>query len=118
MELKDFIKTAIKDITEAVRDVEDELSQDVLIRVHTNMEYNGFPSVSYKSVTHEKQAPMTVVGFRVRVRAEDKTSTDGKVSANVLNVIGGGINGESTQSSETTQELSFSIPIVWKERGG
>ena len=59
---------------------------------------------------------MTVVNFRVQVRVDESRSTEGKAKVGVLNVIGGGIDGKVARANETTQELDFSIPMVWKTR--
>ncbi len=45
-----------------------------------------------------------------------KDGADGNVKAGVLNVVGGGIDGKAVHASATTQELSFSVPMVWKKR--
>lgn len=39
------------------------------------------------------------------------------MNAGILNVLGGGISGEASQTSATTHELTFSVPIAWKEKG-
>lgn len=116
MELKEFIKTALADIVEGVRQANDELCDDVVLCYHTDKAYNGYPSVTYKTAMHERQAPMTVVNFRVQVRVDESRSTEGKAKVGVLNVIGGGIDGKVARANETTQELDFSIPMVWKTR--
>ena len=116
MELKEFIKTAITDIVEGVRQANNELCDDVVLCCHTDKAYNGYPSVAYKSAMHERQAPMTVVNFRVQVRVDETCSSEGNAKAEVLNIIGGEIDGKVAHTNETMQELSFSIPLVWKKR--
>lgn len=116
MELKEFIKTALTDIVGAVRESEKDLHDDVAMCFHTDRSYNGYPSVTYKSAMRDCAAPMTVVGFKVQVEVVDVHSADGNVKAGVLNVIGGGITGEVSHSNATMQELTFSIPMVWKKK--
>lgn len=116
MELREFIKTALADIVEGVRQANDELCSDVVLCYHTDKAYNSYPSVTYKSAMHERQAPMTVVNFRVQVRVDESFYTEGNAKVEVLNVIGGGIDGKTAHTNETTQELAFSIPMVWKKR--
>lgn len=113
MELKEFISKTLADIVEGVRQAEKDLTDDVALCYHTNKEYNGYPSVSYGTV-HEHQAPLTVVDFKVRVQVREEMSADGKVSAGVLTVLGGEASGGVARSNASTQELSFSIPMVWK----
>lgn len=116
MELKDFIKTALSDIVNGVKEAEEGLKEEVSIRCHTDKAFNGYPSVSYTSSMHERQAPVTIVDFKVKLQVTEGKATDGKIKAGILNVIGGGISGEISHTNETTQELSFSIPIVWKQK--
>lgn len=116
MELKEFIKTALTEIVEGVRLADNELQGDAALCYHADGAYNGYPSITYKSSVHERQAPLTVVGFRVQVQVSNTCSADGNVKAGALNVIGGEINGKAAHASATTQELSFSVPMVWKKR--
>lgn len=116
MELKEFIKTALADIVEAVKQAGEELHDDVALCYHTDVAYNGYPSVTYKSAMRERQAPMTVVEFKVQVEVNEKCSAEGNVKAGVLNVAGGGINGGVSHTNATAQELAFSIPMVWKKK--
>lgn len=116
MELKEFIKTAIADIVSGVTEAGESLKDDVALCFHTDGAYNGYPSVSYFSSTHKQQAPMTVVGFKVQVNVSEESSADGTIKGGVLNVIGGGVSGEVSHTNEKTQELTFSIPMVWKKK--
>lgn len=116
MELKEFIKTAIADIVDGVKEAGESLKSDVVFCYHTEKAYNGYPSVSYSSAMRERQAPMTIVNFKVQVQVVNEQSAEGNVKGGFLNVIGGGIDGEVSHTSATTQELSFSIPMVWKKK--
>lgn len=115
MELKEFIKTALADIVNGVKNAASELNEDVAMCPQTDKTYNGFPSITYKMDLREKQAPITVVGFKVMVQVEETETAGAKATAGVLNVLGGGIDGKASSTSATTQELTFSIPIVWKK---
>lgn len=116
MELKEFIKAALSDIVAGVREAGNDLKGDVAMCYHTNKAYNGYPSVSYEWQMKEKQAPMTVVDFKVRVEVIEGEATDKGASASLLNVVGAGAHVERTQSNATMQELSFSVPMVWLEK--
>lgn len=116
MELKEFIKTALADIVEAVSEAGDELKNDVAMCYHTDKSYNGYPSVSYASAMHMRQAPMTVVDFKVRVQVSEENSTEKNVKGGVLRVLSAGVSDETLRSGMTTQELSFSIPMVWRAK--
>lgn len=116
MELKEFIKTALAEIVEAINEAGDELKKDVAMCYHTDREYNGYPSVSYTSAMRERQAPMTVVDFKVRVQVSEENSTEKNVKGGVLRVLSAGVSDETLRSGMTTQELSFSIPMVWRAK--
>ncbi len=116
MELKEFIKTALTDIVEGVKLASESLNNDVALCYHTDRAYNGYPSVTYKTELREKQAPLTLVGFKVQIQVSTKQSVDGNIRTNVLNVLGGEVDGEVSHTNAIVQELSFSIPMVWKKR--
>jgi len=59
---------------------------------------------------------MTIVNFKVYVQVSAEHSANGDVKASVLDVIGGEMSGEVSHTNVITQELSFSIPMVWKQR--
>ena len=115
MELNDFIKTALTEIVEGVRQSREGLRDDVVLCAHV-AQYNDYPSVSYKDNGHERQAPLTVVGFKVQVQVGDGHTTDGGMKVGVLNVISCGTGDEVSHTSSTAQELTFSIPMVWKKK--
>lgn len=114
MELKEFIKTSLTEIVEGVKLSENELKNDALLRYHTTESYNNYPSVTFKESLKERQAPITTVDFKVKVQVAEGLSADGKVKANILNVLGGAASSEHSQSNATTQELAFSLPLIWK----
>jgi hypothetical protein len=118
MELKDFIKNALSDIVQGVKEAGEELKDDVSMCQHTNMAYNGYPSMGYKVSLHEWQAPLTVVGFKVKVEARQGVTASGDMQASFINVVGGGMGAEATTATEAVQELSFSVPVMWKKREG
>ena len=116
MELKEFISRTLSDIVAGVRHAEKDLKDDVALCYHTNKEYDGYPSLSYKSSLHDYQAPLTVVGFKINICVEDVCTSEGKVSSSILSVLGGAVGGRTGSSSAETQEVTFSIPLVWKKK--
>lgn len=116
MKLNEYIRKTLADIVNGTMAAREDLKDDVALCVHTDKEYNGHPSVSYTSAARIKQAPLTVVGFKVRVQVSDSVSADGKVEADVLNVVGGSVSGERSFSDASVHEVTFSIPIVWKQK--
>lgn len=116
MELNVFITKTLSEIVEGVRNAEKDLKDDVALCYHTNKEYAGYPSVTYKYSLHDYQAPLTVVSFRVNVCVEEENSADGKVNAGVLSVFGASSGGKISSSSAEAHEVGFSLPLVWKKK--
>lgn len=117
MELKEFIKQTLAEIVKGTMESSEELEEDVALCYHTNKEYHGYPSVSYVSNMREKQAPVTVVGFKVKLEVEDTVGTDGSVTGGLLNVVSGKAKGSVSHASGTEHEVTFSVPLVWKQKG-
>lgn len=44
---------------------------------------------------------------------EERSATEGGVKAGVLNVVGGKMQGEISNSSIATNEISFAVPLAW-----
>lgn len=117
MELKEYIKQTLAEIVKGTMEASEELKEDVALCYHTNKEYHGCPSVSYVSNMREKQALVTVVGFKVKLEVEDTVGTDGSVTGGLLNVVSGKVKGSASHASETEHEVTFSVPLVWKQKG-
>lgn len=116
MELKEFIDHTLTDIVQGTLSASDKLKDNIIVAPMTNKEYHDFPAVSFSSVG-AKQAPLTVVSFKVNVEAVESHTIDGKVEAGFLNVVGANAKGEISNSGGTHHEVSFSVPFVWKQRG-
>ena len=114
IELSEYIRLALSEIVKGVNSAREELHEDVALCAHTDKAYSDFPSVTYKAGMKEKQAPVTVVGFRVQVITSEEQNKDKGISASVLKVISGGVSGASSSSTALTQEITFSVPMVWK----
>ena len=117
MEVKEVIKQNLAEIVKGTMESSEELEEDVALCYHTNKEYHGYPSVSYVSNMREKQAPVTVVGFKVKLEVEDTVGTDGSVTGGLLNVVSGKAKGSVSHASGTEHEVTFSVPLVWKQKG-
>lgn len=117
MELKDFIKQTLAEIVKGTMEASEELKDDIVLCYHTNREYHGYPSVSYASNMRDKQAPVTVVGFKVKLEVEDTTGADGSVRGGLLNVVSGNAKGSVSHTIGTEHEVTFSVPLVWKQKG-
>lgn len=101
MELKDFIKSAITDISQAVVQADDEIR-----------ELGGLVNPG----THTKQssefvAPRTTLDFDVAVSATGETSGDAGAKAKIF-VVQASLGGKKTSKSEVISRLSFSLDVV------
>lgn len=116
MELREFIKRTLSDIVNGTVEASEELTEHVAMCHHAK-EYHDYPSVTYTSNLKEKQAPVTVVGFKVRIEVEDAASADGSAGGALLNVVSGKAKGEISHTSAAQHEVAFSVPLVWKQMG-
>ena len=116
MNLKEFISQSLSEIVCGTKEAAEKLKDDVSICANTNGDYSGYPSVSYVSSLKTRRTPLTVVSFKLQVQVMEEASVDGSTKANVLNVIGSSASGGSSTGSSLLQEVSFSIPLSWKEK--
>ena len=106
MELKEFIKTAITDITEAVGELQEELDNGTIVN----------PSLRYgeqgKTVLVDNDVRMMErLNFDIAVTAIDKSEVNGNAKVGI-SVFGAKVGTESTEKTENVSRLSFSIPIL------
>ena len=107
MELKEFIKTAIADITNAVSELQSELNNGAIIN----------PSISRgeygKAVLLENNVvPIEHLNFDVAVTASEASNIDGDVKAGI-SIFGAKVGTETSAKTENVSRLTFSIPIVF-----
>jgi|TARA_B110000238_G_scaffold184084_1_gene211134 hypothetical protein len=100
MELKNFIKEALKDIVEAVSEAQKEISSGEIV-----------PDVgsSYQTVELGINS-VQAVEFEVTVNADEKEGSAAKLSV-VAAVIGASVQGSSGVSSGHAAKLKFNIPV-------
>ncbi len=100
MELKNFIKEALKDIVEAVSEAQDEISSGQIV-----------PDVGFAYKTVELGInDVQPIEFEVTVNADEKEGSSAKLSV-VAAVIGGNVQGNSGASSGHAARLKFNIPV-------
>lgn len=116
MDLKDFIKEAIKDISEAISETNGELSEVGTIvnpkDVHPatkNEDVYGYLLKEQESSDYRR--PVHLIRFDVAVSSA--TKKDGKEGIGV-NVVGIKIGKDGTQADESSMNsrLQFSIPVA------
>lgn len=106
MELKEFIKTAITDITEAICELQAELGNGVVINP-------TLPNpISLKTITiDDKIRPIEQLAFDVAVTASESTGIEGAAKAGI-SIFGAKVGTDTNAKTENVSRLTFSIPIV------
>lgn len=119
MELKDFVKTAISDITDAIAECQKELENGSYIAPTVSR------STPSKIETKEGNLFVSNIDFEVSVIASTNESSNGKtkkgieVCGSVLGIsIKGGIGSKSigdscALSNENITKIRFSIPVIY-----
>jgi hypothetical protein len=100
MELRTFIKTALLDIINAVKDAQVEVKGKIV---------PGGVKLNYESVKHGV-SEIQVVDFEVMVEADESKGSEGKLGV-VNSIIGAGIAGKSESGVKHSNVLKFRIPI-------
>lgn len=104
MELKDFIKTAITDITNAISELQQELNNGTVVS----------PSFSAQNVTTQDGTirPITEISFDIAVTIGQKESVGAGAKAGI-SIFSAGINGADENKTENVSRMSFSIPLIY-----
>ena len=109
MELKEFIKTAITDITEAVSELQNELDNGAIVSPSLP---NPISNGTIKNPDNNKvNRRISQIDFDVAITVGDTATKDvgGKLGIQILSAK---IGGESQTHTENMSRLSFSIPVV------
>jgi len=116
MELKDFIKEAIKDVSEAISESNDELSEVGAIVNPKNVHPANKNEEVYGHLLKEDEGldyrrPVHLINFDVAVSSS--TKKDGKEGIGV-NVVGIklGKDGQTADEESMSSRLKFSIPVA------
>ena len=109
MELKEFIKEVILDITNAIDELKSELPNDAIIApTNSNTDQKVNSDVGVLEVSY--------VDFEVAVTAastdDTKKSAGGGIKVLAIS-IGGGTEKGNKELSERISRIKFSIPIVY-----
>ena len=107
MELKEFIKTAITDITEAVSELQSELNNGAIVNP-------TLPNpIALKTLTVDNEIrPIEQLAFDVAVTATEASGIDGSAKVGI-SIFGAKIGTESSAKTENVSRLTFSVPIVF-----
>lgn len=101
MELKDFIKTTIRDISDAVTELNDEMGDKGLI-------VNPIPNnYSEGMIYTEDNRWVQKIEFNLSVTTSDKTEAGGGLK---INIIKAGIS--NAKNDESTSSLRFHVTVA------
>lgn len=106
MELKEFIKTAIADITGAVSELQQELKNGAIV----NPTFPSGQQGSHLLVGDEVRA-IEKLNFDIAVTATETTELNGNAKAGI-SVFGAKVGAENTEKIENLSRLTFSIPLI------
>lgn len=106
MELKEFIKTAIINITEAVSDLQKELDNGTVVNPTLFQGEHG------KSIVINNDVRMIErLNFDVAVTASESSGLEGGAKAGI-SIFGAKVGTETNAKTENVSRLTFSIPLV------
>ncbi|WP_301345963.1 MULTISPECIES: hypothetical protein [Muribaculaceae] len=107
MELKEFIKTAIADVTNAISELQVELENGTIVNptlptpiANTTLPVDG------------ENRQIERLDFDVAVTASDASQIDGGAKAGI-SVFGAKIGTKSSAEEQRVSRLTFSIPVVF-----
>lgn len=109
MELKEFIKTAITDITEAVSELQEELWNGAIVSPSLP---NPISNGTIKDPDNNKvNRRISQIDFDVAITVGDTATKEGGGKLGIQ-ILSAKIGGESQTHTENMSRLSFSIPVV------
>ena len=107
MELKEFIKAAITDITGAISDLQNNLDNGTVINPTL---LKGEPD---KAVSIDNDVRMIErLNFDVAVTASETSGIDGSAKAGI-SIFGAKVGTATSAKTENVSRLTFSIPLVF-----
>lgn len=110
MELKDFIKTTIVSISEAIKESQAELSKEGVI---VNPEKMTFGNSGNKILRDNGDRCVQDLDFDVSIFVEEKSANEGKGELKIASIINAGSGVSSENSNKTSNRIRFSIPIAF-----
>lgn len=107
MELKDFIKTAITDITDAISELQSDLNNGSIVS----------PSMPYAISTKTLRVDganmlISAIDFDVALTIGNTDTISGKAKAGIQ-IFSAKLSGDNQSHSENVSRLTFSVPVVY-----
>lgn len=107
MELREFIKTAISDITGAISELQDELTNGSVVNPTLPN-----PIANATLLVNDEIRPIERLQFDVAVTASESSQLDGNAKAGI-SVFGAKIGAATSANEQRVSRLTFSIPILY-----
>ena len=108
MELKEFIKVAISDITAAISELQEELRNNSVVSPPMP---GHIPSKTL--MQYGKNRLISNVDFDVAITVGSVDSFDGHTGAGILEILSAKFNSGNESRAENVSRLTFSIPIIY-----
>lgn len=109
MELKDFVKGVITDITCAVKELQDELKNGAV--VSPNLERSTGKDTVKDYCNAGACRPISEIDFEVAVTAGNMVNKEAG-GALGIHVLQGKVGGKSEERMESISKIRFSIPLI------
>lgn len=107
MELKEFIKTAISDITGAISELQSNLDNGTIVNPTLTQ------GARDKCVMRDNAIiPIEHLNFDIAVTATEASDADGGAKVGI-SVFGVKVGAETSSKHENASRLTFSIPVVF-----
>lgn len=108
MELKEFIKAAISDITDAINELQNEIGGNAIVSP-------PMPSpISLKTLKQDgKNRLISDIDFDVAITVGSINSMEGNAGAGILQVFSAKVNAGNESRIENISRLRFSIPVIF-----
>lgn len=108
MELKEFIKAAITDITDAISELQNEIGGDAIVSP-------PMPSpIALKTLKQDgRNRLISDIDFDVAITVGSVDSMEGNAGAGILQVFSAKVNAGNESRTENISRLTFSIPVIY-----
>lgn len=113
MDLKDFVKGVILDVTNAVKECQDEVKNGAIISP-TNSKAPEKLRAEYGDLK------ISYIDFEVAVTAGTSTDINGEIGGGIKvlsSFIGAKASGDNKETNENVSKVKFSIPVVYPTFG-
>ena len=101
MELRDFVKSSLKDIIGGIADAQKEIEVGDIVPPINESNFSNIESgvTSYQTIS-----------FEVAVNTVEREGSEAKLNV-VAAIVGGSVGGNSSNDSAHTAKLAFKVPV-------